>query len=476
MKNLSTPALICLILFLTYSCAINKTQEKKVDIHLQINGLSSTWIYLNDVHENVKSTRDSAAVDINGNAYFKRDELYDQGAYSIILPDSIVLEMLLDEDQVFTMQTDFNQTIEDMQVTGSTENELLYKNMQYDINLNHRFQEAVGQLQQNSDGELDQEAINQLRETLFSERDNFVEKLFKEHPHTLFTKLKLAGQEPEVLQTIIADQSIDNDERQYLMLDHYWDMVDFNTTSLLHTPVIFERLLSYMYNYGPNQTTTKLQAIDILLDKVAKHPDYYRFFATWIAESYKPEQDANLDREAIYVHMVDYYLTHERAVWADSTQVYAWQLRAGIRASSLIGKKGANIEAEDPAGNIQSLYDIEAPYIAIFFYHAECDHCIEAAPKLVKIYETYKDLGLEVMAVAVDTEDDKWKDFIKEHKMNWINVTDKDNPSISENYYRLGTPYVYLLDSDRTIIAKDLTIEDVPRAIQMNQQMVAANH
>ncbi len=211
------------------------------------------------------------------------------------------------------------------------------------------------------------------------------------------------------------------------------------------------------------------------MNKVAHYPDYYRFFAVWIAENYSPDKETKIDKEALYVHMVDNYLNYQRAFWADSAQVYAWQLRAGDKAKSLIGKQAQNIIAKDTQGKKRALYDIKKPYVAIFFYHAECDHCQETAPRLAKVYEQWKGAGLEVYAVSMDTPADEWKAFLAKYQMeDMVNVTDEDNYGIYSDYYVMGTPYVYLLNPDRTIIGKDLQVEEIPRYMAMDQQAMAA--
>ena len=55
--------------------------------------------------------------------------------------------------------------------------------------------------------------------------------------------------------------------------------------------------------------------------------------------------------------------------------------------------KAANFEAQTPDGRMQVLYDVKSPYIALFFYHYDCDHCIETAPKLAQQYPALKLLG-----------------------------------------------------------------------------------
>lgn len=476
MKYLTAAIVVILSLFFYSTHSAKNSLDHNTDIHVQVRGLSSDWIYLHNVHENVKSQIDSAFMDEQGNAYFKRTDSLAPGFYTLILPDSSVLEMLIDDDQKFTLATNYPNLIEGMQVEGSTENEVLYTSLKYDIGMGKQFQSEIQQLQASGNQEINQDVVNQIQKKLFAGKEAQLAQLYQQYPNTLFTKYQMAQEPPKaLLNQIMADQSIKENERTYLMLNHFWDNVDFSDSRLLNTPVIFNRLHTYFYEYSPNQTLTKLRAIDVLMNKVASHPDYYQFFAVWIAESYQPAKESKIDQEALYVHMVDNYLTYERAFWTDSVQVYAWQLRAGDKAKSLVGKPAQNIEALDPSGKTRSLYNIEAPYVAIFFYHAECDHCQETAPKLAEFYQTWKNRGVEVYAVSMDTPEEEWKAFLAKYNMqDMVNVTDEGKHEIYSNYYVLGTPYIYLLNPDRTIIGKDLQVEDIPRFIARDQQLAAA--
>jgi hypothetical protein len=66
----------------------------------------------------------------------------------------------------------------------------------------------------------------------------------------------------------------------------------------------------------------------------------------------------------------------------------------------------------------------------------------------------------------------QWKEFINEHKMNsWINVYETEaqrkivvqakQASYKQLYDVIQTPTLYLLDKDKKIIAKKLTMEQI---------------
>jgi hypothetical protein len=81
--------------------------------------------------------------------------------------------------------------------------------------------------------------------------------------------------------------------------------------------------------------------------------------------------------------------------------------------------------------------------------------------------------------VLTETKDlEQWKDFIKENKMeNWINVYETEGqrkmieqakaPSYKQLYDVIQTPTIYLLDKDKKIIAKKLTLEQMDDVLDM---------
>jgi len=73
--------------------------------------------------------------------------------------------------------------------------------------------------------------------------------------------------------------------------------------------------------------------------------------------------------------------------------------------------------------------------------------------------------------MALETNDKEWKDFIAKHDMGaWVNVFDPTNASLYGKYYVDNTPELYLLGPDKTIIAKNLDVEQVAEVIERDQK------
>ncbi|MCB9345667.1 MAG: redoxin domain-containing protein [Lewinellaceae bacterium] len=438
---------------------------------LQIGGLSDTsCIYLQAIHENKKSNLDSTYLNKDGEIVFQLPTMPEPGYYNIVLPSGTELPVLLNGERNITLCTQMDYPIDNMAVEGSLENELLYNCLQYESHLGERFQNEIQELQRNRQESMDQQFVNQLRERYFVERESFYASVFARYSNTLYVKYEKANQEPAILNRIASAALLNRSDRQQMMLSHYWDNVDFHDDRLLNTPMVFDKLWQYFNKFVPDQTDVKLQAVDILMDKVADHPAYYRFFAEWLTKEYRAPFTGMMDPDALYIHMVDHYLTNERAFWADSLQVYAWNLRAEDLRASLVGMPGQDFASKAADGVSHNLFDIESPYIAIFFFHTDCEHCIETTPELVQKYRELKEQGLMVVAVSMGAEADEWKAFMEKNRMDdFVNLTDEDNNSIFKSYFVRATPEIYLLNPDRKIIGKHLSVEDIQAVMEMDK-------
>ena len=92
---------------------------------------------------------------------------------------------------------------------------------------------------------------------------------------------------------------------------------------------------------------------------------------------------------------------------------------------------------------------------------------------MVRLYRQWKSIGLgvQVFAIAIDTDDAAWKAFVAQNGMNeWVNVFDPTNESIYAKYYVDNTPEIYVLNKDRKIIAKNLNPDQVQQVIESDMQ------
>jgi len=386
---------------------------------------------------------------VQGNAVvFKRDEPYN---FSLSAPTA-------------------QNALLEMKVEGSVDNELLYDVLKFEASQQEEFRligEAVRGIRPGTPG---YDELQADRAELVTKRTDYQDALFAKHPQSIFTSFKRAGRNPQLRDTRLPDGTIDEQAQVAAFRDDFWEDVDFNDIRLLNTPVIFNKLKRYTQELTPQNAKAIIESSEKLMVKVMDKPEFFKFFANWITLQYEPGKTTVMDGAAIHVHMIQNYFTKDLAFWSDSMTVYGLQQRADQMAYSLIGQQGPDITVPDVNGNPKRLYDLKKPFIAVYMYNPECEHCIEETPKFVQVMNELKN-ELDVYAIALDTDPTKWKNFINANGMgSWTNVYDPTNRSIFKTYYVDNTPELYLLNKDREIVAKNLKVSQLKDAIRLAKE------
>ncbi|MCC6725283.1 MAG: redoxin domain-containing protein [Saprospiraceae bacterium] len=439
-----------------------KEQAESPDITVTIQGLSASgYAKLIGSFEGQNYLADSAQIGPNGTIVFKRKEPYFPGLLYLLLPGDMNLQMLIDLDQTFSMTTSLGNMAGDMKVNGSVENQLLYESLQYDEKQRVAMQAVATKMARFKPGTPEYPAAKAEQDKLVDDRRQYLEKLFKENPTTLFTSFKRAGQNPDLRDCYKPDGTMDTLRYGYNYRQRFWKGVDFNDERLLYTPVVSKMLERFITELTPQHPDSVVKYSIFLVDRVVDKPEFFKYFANWIVLKYDPKESTLMDPQAVYVNMIERYFTYERAVWSDSAEVFGLQQRAYEMSASLMGKKAANVQVPGMDGKPYALYDKKAPYVVVYMWNPDCEHCAEQTPKLVQLYNQMKDKGLDVYGIAVNTEDAKFRAAVKKYGMPWTNVFDVTNKSIYAKFYVDNTPEVYLLDPDRTIIAKNLQVDQI---------------
>jgi peroxiredoxin len=436
------------------------------DISIKVEGYNGTGlVQLVGIFEGQNYLVDSTRIQ-NGSIQFKKNTPYQQGLLFAVFPDNQNIQLLVSHDQTFSMQFNMADPVSTMKVDGSLDNQLLYDAFRFEAKQRPIFQQVAAQMRGKSPSSPEYQQLKAQQDKVLDERNDYLNNIYKEHPNTLFTHFKRAGANPDIRDAFNADGSLNNELYAYRYRNEFWEGVDFSDERLLYTPVISNKLNRYINELTPQIPDSILKYSYKLIDQVNPQSEYFKYFTNWVVLNYEPTKTQLMDAEAIYVNMVQRYFTKDKAFWSDSMEIYGLQQRADEMAASLMGKKGPNVTAQNPEGKTISLYDIKDPYIVVYMYNPDCEHCEEETPKLVELYKTWKPKGMEVFGIAVDTEDKDWKDYIRKNNMKWPNVFDPTNRSIYKKYYVNLTPEIYVLNPERTIIAKNLKVHQIAEMIE----------
>ncbi len=470
-----TYLLLCL-LSLTYACdtnapaptappAVARTDERALeppDITISIVGAAPGTVILVGQFMDQQFKADTAVADASGTVHFRRAEPYEPGYYFAFYMDESRVNFLIDQDQTFSLTSDQGDLIGEMLVDGSTDNASFYESLQYDQQVAPLLASTTALLQVAQPGQPEYQEMLTQQQTLLTSRADFYDESFAQNPESLYTSFRRAALLPQAPPNPTATQLAE-------LRRAYWRGVNFSDDRLLNTPAIAGNLDRYIGELTVQNADSINTAADALLNQVLDKKEYYRFFANAITLKYQPGRTDIMDPEGVYVHMIRNYFTPERAFWADSMMLFGLQNQANMMAQSLVGQSAVNLIVPGLDGQPKRLFAETAPYLIVFIYNPECDHCIKETPELLNWYLENKGRAA-VYALALDTEADKWKNFVRRFKMQeWTNVFDPTNQAIFETYFVDSTPELYLLGPDRKIIGKNLQASEIDAAIAAAQ-------
>lgn len=438
-----------------------------VELIVTVKGQPAGTGKLVGVYADQNFLADTTLIDANGTMVFKKDKRYDEGLYYVLLPDKTSFQVLLTKDQHFEMITEKSSLTPGMQVKGSLENELLYKNLKFQSELEPKFAQVNSQIKSLQKGTPEYISQKKTLDSLLNARTEHVEWFKKNYPKAFFTTYKVAGQNPPVEEPKKLDGTIDTAMQVYLYRTKFWDGVDFTDDRLLHTPVFHNKLNRYIKELTPQHPDSLLIYAEQIIGKTRKTPDLFKYTVNYAALQYRPTKTTLMDGEKVYSQLILKYWTPEIAFWSDSTEIVSLRSQARQMVNSYLGMKGQDIRAKDKNGIYRSLYDSKATLLIFYVYSPNCEHCIEETPQLIKLYHEWKDRGVDVFSLVTNTKDQQeWIDFNNNYGIPWPDVHDPQMESKFYLKYNIDiTPEIYVLDKDRIIVAKNLNPSQLPEVL-----------
>ena len=138
------------------------------------------------------------------------------------------------------------------------------------------------------------------------------------------------------------------------------------------------------------------------------------------------------------------------------------------------GEDIPTIEAELLNGDRFNIEQLKGKYVLVDFWGSWCGPCRKENPALVALYNKYngqkfaKASGFEVVSIAVETEQDKWKRAIVKDGLSWpyhiVQLERFSSPIVKEFGVR-EIPTKYLLNEKGQIISVNATMDVLDRLL-----------
>ncbi|MBS4176468.1 thiol-disulfide oxidoreductase ResA [Lederbergia citrea] len=115
-----------------------------------------------------------------------------------------------------------------------------------------------------------------------------------------------------------------------------------------------------------------------------------------------------------------------------------------------VGDKAPDFVLTDMEGNKHKLSDYEGKGVFLNFWATYCDPCKDEMPDMNNQYKTYKDLGVEILAVNVGEPEFLINNFLQKYPLDYPILKDKTK-DIMSMYKIYNLPATFLVDPEGKI-------------------------
>jgi peroxiredoxin len=445
------------------------TSSSERNISITYTPYKNCWLYLGSYYGNGKVLVDSAKLDAKSKGNFKGKKLTG-GIYFVVSPEmSIQFEFLVGAQQTFSVVGDSTNK-ENITITGSTDNTLFKQYSAYSTEKGR----AIAQINQQLSVTKDEAIATNLRKEknkLNIELQNYRDNIIKQNANSLLATLLTTMKVPEPPAIPVVNGKPDSTYPYRFVKEHFWDGVNFNDDRLLRTPFFEKKLDDYFKYYVSPESDSIIKEVKYILLYARTGKEIYPYLLTKFTNKYINPEYMGQDKVFLYL-FTDFYAKGDTTILNAASRKMIFERAYSMMANQL-GNPAPLLDLTDTTGQIVSLYNVKAKFTVVVFWDPTCGHCKEEIPRLDSAYKAkWKEQGVKVYSVIVKEDLMKeLKGFLKEKNISndWLQVyqtkaaRDAEVAANQANYHQLydvyKTPTFYLLDEEKRIIGKQLSLE-----------------
>lgn len=451
---------ITIILLFISVLAFSEGHEINVNISSAQNSkVKLAYYYLDNIY-----VKDSIQFDSSGSGIFQADTLLPQGLYKIYLDENNHFDFLLGSDQTFSMSKE-TFTSPEIKITGATETEEFAK---YSVFL-REMQKKGSDLSRKLETAAPEEKSNLQAEMakLTPVVQAYWFTIKEKYPDTFLSSFLLANYVPVPELTDFPLEVQQNDSLLLLarfdyQKAHFWDYFDYTDERFLYTPLFKPKLETWFTQVLYQNYDSVKPAVYQFIENVRPNKRIFQFAVSWFLNSSIASNVMGMD--ALFVDLARTYYFSGQAFWASDESLKKIRENVTFAEHNLIGKTAPDLTLENIDGEFVNLHKIQSKITIVLIYEPNCSHCKEFVPHLHEdVYKKFKDKGLAVYAIYSMSDKEEWSEFlIKDNLFDWVNVWDENHISQFKILYDARkTPAVYVLDENKKIIAKGMSVEQI---------------
>lgn len=428
-------------------------------LKVNVKDLPAKKVFLANFYGEKNTIIDTANVDKEGNFEFKLKKNLPVGMYRIKLDKDNFFDFIFNKENI-ELKTNYYSITEDLEVNVSKENSIYFEFLKKDKESQIKLELLIPMIDYYpKEDNFYTEFVKEFQQEQ-NDKKKYIEKIIKENESTFVSRVI------RTYQTPIIETNLNETARMVFMKVHYFDFVDFSDTTLLRTNIYTNKAVNYLSLYGNPQFTKEqlekvyIPAVDIILAKATENKKVYNFILEYIVNGFE-----KFHFEKVLDHISDNYSSIETC--ENEQRKSELQKRLENYQRLTVGKDAPEIQTMDNKGNKVQLSKINSEYTLILFWATWCPHCKEILPVINKIYQAQTKKNLEILTISLDTSKTDWTNYLGKLNFNWIDCCDFNgwNTKSADDYNIYATPTMFLLDREKKILAKPITINELRTAV-----------
>lgn len=307
-------------------------------------------------------------------------------------------------------------------------------------------------------GRVDDEAIARYN-VIQRERINYMDSITQRYPDLYAVRLMNAFRAPMIPGDIRHRQRIDT------LKECFFDQAPIDDPALLYAPVYTFKLIDYLSLYKEDTLTEDeqeeayMEAVDWIMLNVSREEQLRSFVVEFLLEGFEL-----LQMEGVQMHLADHYL--DETCESDVVELVLSRMEGYKKMTP--GQQAPDIIMRDVNGKSFQLSELGHSFVLVLFWSSTCEGCRELLPEFYEWYLSENNYDLEVVAISIDTSVANFEYLYKQLKPSWISAHDPLgwNGKVSSDYNVYATPSLFLLDSERTILARPASLRQFHRSIK----------
>ena len=232
-----------------------------------------------------------------------------------------------------------------------------------------------------------------------------------------------------------------------------WEGFTFENKQLVESREAEERFARFLLYIAQQAPAQQAEQIGELLAKAEKNNVTERFLT--LAEKYLYDPNSPYRNDERYLLFLHYAAAYQLA---DYTTNPRYQKHYAMVQKNRVGMPAADFPFTTQAGEEGHLYNLQSPYILLFFHDPDCEECQYVKQQLESQHAHFAQKGVQVVAVYIDDEVEAWQKA--QYPSAWLSVY---APEIDQqNLYNIkALPTLYLLNTRKLVLLKDVRLEEV---------------